>query len=184
MNSFTLQELEDDNLVDDQHISDIDDFIDDVEEQLHAIEDDIKSVTSYKLTPEESNSLSIDAKLKATVTSRTYDAIAREAQKKALKNYQQFLSPELSTLLINHANIQREYGTANDHKTNDWEIDTSTASDLEIERAVIRLRKKLTHINSEIEMISQENEKNNEKLQQIYSQNEKLEQMKNEQINV
>lgn len=160
--------------------SDFDDFIDDTEEKLQEIEDDIKSITSFCLSPEELNDKDIDTKLKITLSTREYDLISQQAQKKALKNYQSMLSSELAILQQNHLNVQKEYGTANDDVSG-WEIDTSKATDQELLIAITKLRKKISKINAENQSIFAENEKNTEHLQQIYDQNMKLQQMKNTQ---
>lgn len=160
--------------------SDFDDFIDDTEEKLQIIEDDIKSITSFCLSPEELNNKDIDTKLKISLSSREYDLISQQAQKKAIKNYQSMLSSEFSILHQNHLNMQREYGTANDDNSG-WEIDTSKSNDQEILIAITKLRKKITKITTENQNLIAENEKNTDHLQQIYEQNLKLEQMKNTQ---
>ncbi|KAK8860776.1 hypothetical protein M9Y10_012442 [Tritrichomonas musculus] len=158
--------------------SDFDDFIDDTEEKLQELEDDIKSITSFCLSPEDMNSQNIDIKLKATLSSREYDKISQQAQKKALKSYQSLISSEYALLQQNHINMQREYGISNDDS---WEIDSTKSTDLELLVAITKLRKKISKINSENQSIFAENEKSTERLQQIYDQNVKLEQMKNTQ---
>ena len=154
----------------------------DPERRLRALEDDIKSVASFALTPEELNSQSIDAKLKASVSSREYEKITRQARRTAMKSYRTFLSPDLAVLLNNHHNVLLEFGTENDDKNNNWEIDKDNASTEEIQRAILRLQKKIARVNNENDSLKKENDKNLEKLRQINEQNEKLEEMKNEQI--
>ena len=154
----------------------------DPERRLRALEDDIKSVASFALTPEELNSQSIDAKLKASVSSREYEKITRQARRTAMKSYRAFLSPDLAVLLNNHHNVLLEFGTENDDKNNNWEIDKDNASTEEIQRAILRLQKKIARVNNENDSLKKENDKNLEKLRQINEQNEKLEEMKNEQI--
>lgn len=174
MNSISFDFSSEEDIEYEQN-SDFDDFIDDTEEKLQEIEDDIKSITSFCLSPEDMNNQSIDIKLKATLSSREYDKISMQAQKKAMKNYQSLISSEYSLLQQNHLTVQKEYGTSND---DNWEIDSGKSTDLELLIAITKLRKKIIRINAENQSIFAENEKNSEHLQQIYDQNSKLEQMK------
>lgn len=179
MSSISLNFSSEEDIEYDQN-SDFDDFIDDTEEKLQEIEDDIKSITSFSLSPEELNDKNIDTKLKISLSSREYDLISQQAQKKALKNYQSMLSSELSILQQNHLNVQKEYGTSNDDSSG-WEIDAAKSTDQELLVAITKLRKKIAKITVENQNLFAENEKNNEHLQQIYEQNTKLQQMKNTQ---
>ncbi|OHS94513.1 hypothetical protein TRFO_39327 [Tritrichomonas foetus] len=147
-----------------------------IERRLKEREADVKSITSTFISPEEAINGSIDQKLLSVLTNRSYDAIVKSAQDRATKDYLSNLTSEMNFLLQNHLSIQKEFGTANDDENN-WKIDLDSTSDEDLNREIGRLRKKLDRIRQENSDLEAEKEKTQEKLEIIYSQNEKLERL-------
>lgn len=161
-------------IVEDELANDLQEFDSDGSDAAQKqIEQDVRSITSTAANKTEYANGTIDEKLLYLLTDRSYESVVKEVQERALKSYNQYFTAELNPLLQNHVSISNEYGTT-EKSTDDWQIDTESATDEELAREVKRLSKKLNRISNENQDIEHENNTLKEKLSRIYDQNEAL----------
>jgi hypothetical protein len=148
------------------------DELDELYQLSQEIAREIRSVTSASQSY-ESPSESVDAKLQALLSTRSYDAIVQRSKDIAVERYYGSLDSELNALLANHETIESQIGTSSD-QSSPWRIDSHGASHELLSEELVKLQKKMERIEAQNRSIAAGNHDKRERLAIIEAQNEKL----------
>jgi hypothetical protein len=115
----------------------------------------------------------IDAKLQSFLSVRAYDSIVRKSQSVAKECYLRLFESELKTLLGNHEQVEREFGTAGDFQ-GDWKVEPRELDEDDLQTEIQRIRRKIGSVEQDVIGLQNSIREKTEQLELIKSQNETL----------
>jgi hypothetical protein len=136
-----------------------------------SLDDQIDRITAASQGPLKLDT--VDAKLQSFLSVRAYDSIVRKSQSVAKEWYLKLFETELKTLLDNHEQLEKEFGTAGDNQEK-WRVNPNELDEDKLEVAIERIRRKIGSVKRDVIELENSIREKEERLELIQFQNERL----------